>query len=150
MAFYWKDKKDQVSSGPKPFRTAAETLYQLFARRGHIPNLADQNSVSWTSFEMPLREMSPIPTPFDFTRFLASSITFMTHIQEIKVFFDDKCLACLTKTSGVANSLSIPKNLNNSSRLGVMTATGINKICTHTFLSTVKMFMRRVSHSNTG
>lgn len=74
---------------------------------------------------MTLREAVPIPGPFDFTRFLASSITFMAHLSEVSVFFNDKRLTKLTKTSGIPRELGLPKGLKNSSRLGIMNVDGI-------------------------
>lgn len=62
---------------------------------------------------MALREPGPMPVAFDFTRFLASSITFMRHLCEISVYFDDKHLVKLTKSTGVPRDLGIPKGLNN-------------------------------------
>jgi len=79
----------------------------------------------WTSFEMSLREAAPIPSPFDFTRFLASSITFMTHLSEVSVYFDDKRLARLTKSSGMSKELSLPKGLQSSSGMGIMNVKAI-------------------------
>jgi len=91
-------------------------------------------SDQWTSFEMTLREAAPIPGAFDFTRFVASSITFMTHLSEVSVYFDDKRLARLTKTSGVPGTLEIPKGLKRSSGLGIMNTTGIKstRLCLFT------------------
>ncbi|RDB24786.1 hypothetical protein Hypma_008085 [Hypsizygus marmoreus] len=106
MGFYWKDKKDQ-----------------LFARRGQLPE--DAASSTWTAFEMELREDAPIPVAFDFTRFLASSITFMTYLSEVSLFFDDKCLARLSKTAGIAKGLEIPTMLQSSSSSGIMTVKDI-------------------------
>ncbi|KAF8170185.1 hypothetical protein K438DRAFT_1909340 [Mycena galopus ATCC 62051] len=110
MGFYWKDNKDQ-----------------LFARRGSLPptTLEEPTNV-WTSFEMPLRQPVPAPVAFDFIRFLASSITFMQYLSEVSVYFDDKRLARLRKDSGVPKPLEIPKGLQNRSRLGTMTVTGVN------------------------
>ena len=51
----------------------------------------------WTTFQMTLREPGPIPPALDLTRFLASSITFMTHLSEVSVYFDDKRLVRLSK-----------------------------------------------------
>ena len=79
----------------------------------------------WTSFEMELREAAPIPGAFDFTRFVASSITFMTHLSEVSIYFDDKRLAKLTKAPGVPRALEIPKGLKRSSGMNIMNATGI-------------------------
>ncbi|KAI0670652.1 hypothetical protein C8Q78DRAFT_1037269 [Trametes maxima] len=105
MGFYWKDKKDQ-----------------LFARRGKLPDSPDN---SWTTFEMGLREPAPIPPPFDFTRFLASSITFMRHLLDVSVFLDDKRLSRLTKAPGAPKALSIPKGLKPSSPLNMMQVNGV-------------------------
>ena len=60
---------------------------------------------------MDLRERTPIPVAFDFTRFLVSSIVFMTHLREVSVFFDDKRLVHLTKDDGTSKQLSIPPGL---------------------------------------
>jgi hypothetical protein len=49
----------------------------------------------------------------------------MTHLSEVSVFFDDKRLVKLTKSSGVLRELEIPKGLQKSSRLGYMTVRGI-------------------------
>jgi hypothetical protein len=95
---------------------------QLFARRGH---LSDTDLTQWTSFEMVLREPAPIPAAFDFTRFLASSITFMVHLSDVSVFLDDKRLARLTKASGIPKAIDIPKGLQSSSRLEIMNVTGV-------------------------
>ncbi|KAF8070283.1 hypothetical protein FPV67DRAFT_1486835 [Lyophyllum atratum] len=103
MGFYWKDKKDQ-----------------LFARRGQLPG-SEENPSPWTTFEMVLREPVPIPIAFDFTRFLASSITFMTYLSEVSLFFNDKCLAHLKKTPGVPKTLALPPGLRSSSSSGIMT-----------------------------
>ncbi|KAI0781217.1 hypothetical protein BD413DRAFT_667167 [Trametes elegans] len=105
MGFYWKDKKDQ-----------------LFARRGKLP---DSDESLWTTFEMELREPAPIPPPFDFTRFLASSITFMRHLLDVSVFLDDKRLSRLTKTPGAPRVVGIPKGLKPSSPLNTMTVNSI-------------------------
>jgi len=74
---------------------------------------------------MALREAAPIPGAFDFTRFVASSITFMTHLSEVSIYFDDKRLAKLTKATGVPRTLEIPKGLKRSSASNIMNATGI-------------------------
>ncbi|RXW23364.1 hypothetical protein EST38_g2483 [Candolleomyces aberdarensis] len=112
MAFYWKDKKDQ-----------------LYARRGKLPPAPEANV--WTSFEMPLREPAPIPTPFDLIRFLTSSITFMTHLNRVSVFLDDKRLAKLEKTADAPRLLSVPKGLNPRTEGGMMTIANIRSTPVH-------------------
>ncbi|KAF9562769.1 hypothetical protein CPC08DRAFT_749290 [Agrocybe pediades] len=109
MAFYWKDKKDQ-----------------LFARRGMLSDEdGDPDIRKWTSFTMSLREPAPIPIAFDFTRFLTSSLTFMTYLREVSVYFDDKRLVKLRKVSGIPQDLGIPKGLKNRSPSGTMLVDGI-------------------------
>ncbi|CDO69004.1 hypothetical protein BN946_scf184834.g11 [Trametes cinnabarina] len=106
MGFYWKDKKDQ-----------------LYARRGNLPHSSED---PWTTFEMGLREPTPIPPPFDFTRFLASSITFMRHLLDVSVFLDGNRLSRLTKAPGIPKAVGIPKGLKPSSPLNTMQVAGIN------------------------
>ncbi|KAH9485292.1 hypothetical protein JR316_0002200 [Psilocybe cubensis] len=109
MGFYWKDKKDQ-----------------LFARRGELPESElDPAAREWTSFTMTLREATPMPIAFDFTRFLASSLTFMGHLREVCVYYDDKRLVKLNKASGLPHSLGIPKGLKSQSPSGIMTVDDI-------------------------
>jgi Protein of unknown function (DUF3684) len=92
-------------------------ISQLFARRGTLGAVTDN---VWTTFEMVLREPTPIPAAFDFTRFLVSSITFMAHLSEVSVFFDDKRLARLTKDTGIPKPVHIPRGLRTSSTQGLM------------------------------
>ncbi|KAF5386054.1 hypothetical protein D9615_002424 [Tricholomella constricta] len=114
MGFYWKDKKDQ-----------------LFARRGKLPNIEDTPTPSWTIFEMGLREPAPIPVAFDFTRFLASSITFMTNLSEVSFYLNDICLAHLKKTPGLPKELGVPPGLRRSSSSGIMTIKNIKSTPLH-------------------
>ncbi|KAI0701855.1 hypothetical protein BC835DRAFT_1435271 [Cytidiella melzeri] len=110
MGFYWKDKKDQ-----------------LFARRGKIPVASDRHEDDrWTTFAMPLRKPESLPTPFDFIRFLTSSITFMAHLSEVSVFLDGKRLARLSKGRGVAQSIGLRKGLRPETANGLMRVTDVS------------------------
>ncbi|KZT11459.1 uncharacterized protein LAESUDRAFT_720694 [Laetiporus sulphureus 93-53] len=100
MGFYWKDKKDQ-----------------LFARRGRLP---DTSNDGWTTFEMFLREPAPIPRAFDITRFLASSITFMSHLSEVSIYLDERRISRLSKVIGASKPITIPRGLKTSSPKGIM------------------------------
>jgi len=95
---------------------------ELFARRGNLPDKTDD---PWTTFEMDLREPTPIPAAFDFTRFLVSSITFMVHLREVSVYFDDKRLVHLTKDTGNPKQLTIPRSLRPTSTMGFMNVKGL-------------------------
>lgn len=68
-----------------------------------------------------------MPAAFDFTRFLVNSITFMSHLDEVSVFFDDKRLARLTKASGSPDNVPLLRGLNGHSPQGIMNVKGIQK-----------------------
>ncbi|KIP09762.1 hypothetical protein PHLGIDRAFT_102310 [Phlebiopsis gigantea 11061_1 CR5-6] len=106
MGFYWKGGKDQ-----------------LFARRGKLP---EAERSEWTAFTMPLREPVPLLTPFDFIRFLASSITFMARLSEVSVFFDGKRLANLKKDRGIPRPLALRKGLKPATAKGTMKVASVS------------------------
>jgi hypothetical protein len=122
MKFYWKDKKDQVSHFYTPCLNVMLTkLSQLYARRGSVGDAAD----GWTTFQMTLREPGPMPPAFDFTRYLVSSIAFMTHLFEVSVYFDDKRLVKLSKDCGVSKEVPVLKGLKGTSPQGMMNVKSI-------------------------
>jgi hypothetical protein len=84
---------------------ANNTLPQLYARRGTLPASIDDVVDPWTTFQMTLREPSPMPPALDLTRFLVSSITFMTHLSEVSMYFDDTRLVRLSKDCGASKEV---------------------------------------------
>jgi hypothetical protein len=66
-----------------------------------------------------------MPPAFDLTRFLSSSIVFMTHLSEVSVYFDNKRLTRLTKMSGAPREIGIPKGLQALSPGRLMTVKGV-------------------------
>ena len=78
---------------------------------------------------MDLREPAPIPVAFEFTRFLASSITLMAHLREVSVYFDDKRLVHLTKDAATPKQLAIPHGLSPTSPMGFMNVKGLKSTC---------------------
>ncbi|KAH8828511.1 hypothetical protein DL96DRAFT_1603553 [Flagelloscypha sp. PMI_526] len=108
MCFYWKDGQDQ-----------------LFVRRGKDVEYSPDATEQWTTFDMPLRDPSTIPVPFDFARFLASSITFMTHLNEVSVFVDDYRIIKLSRTVDVPKSVPMPAMLKTVSTNGYMKGVGL-------------------------
>jgi hypothetical protein len=126
MNFYWKDKKDQVIYVSIPYLNLTPTkLLQLYVRRGTEPASVDNMVDPWTTFQMTLREPGPIPAALDFTRFLASSITFMTHLSEVSVYFDDKRLVRLSKNRGMSKEMPILNGLKGTSPEGMMNVKAI-------------------------
>lgn len=77
---------------------------------------------------MLLREPAPIPPAFDLTRFLTSSITFMTYLQEISVYFNDYCLLKLKKAVGIHQSHQIPRGLSLTSPNKYMSVVSLREI----------------------
>jgi hypothetical protein len=120
MGFYWRNGGDQ-----------------LFARRGDLPPNPNpstpSDSAEWTSFEMPLREAAPLPgLPVDMARFLATSLTFMTHLRNVSMYFDGRCLAMVEKEVGAPRNVQIPRGLKGSTPGGMMTTTGVTSTCEYT------------------
>jgi Protein of unknown function (DUF3684) len=74
---------------------------------------------------MTLREPGPIPPAFDFTRFLVSSITFMTHLSQVSVYFDNKQLVRLSKQGGTPMQVPMLKGLKSTSPESMMNVTSI-------------------------
>ncbi|KAL1743141.1 hypothetical protein HDZ31DRAFT_41634 [Schizophyllum fasciatum] len=103
---------------------------QLLARRGET-EATDEEDEKWTSFEMPLREAGPIPVAFDFTRFLASSITFMTTLSEISVYLDGRRLVRLTKGNGVPKPLTFPRYMTTRGPARIMSAKQLRSTSVH-------------------
>jgi hypothetical protein len=121
MNFYWKDKKNQVSYICTPHLDTLPTILpQLYVRRGTIPASVNDMVDPWSTFQMTLRDPSPIPPVLDLTRFLASSITFMTHLSEVSVYFDDKRLVRLSKDCGMPKELPMLEGLSGTSPEGMM------------------------------
>jgi hypothetical protein len=126
MNFYWKGKKNKVSYICTSHLDLVPTILpQLYARRGTIPASVDDTVDPWTTFQMTLREPGSIPPAFDLTRFLVSSITFMTHLPEVSVYFDDKRLAKLSKDCGMSKEVPMPKGLKGTSPEGMMNVKSI-------------------------
>ncbi|KAI9569150.1 hypothetical protein HD554DRAFT_2093508, partial [Boletus coccyginus] len=63
---------------------------------------------------MTLREACPIPPAFDFMRFLALSSTFMVHLDDIAVYFDEYRIGHIKKSPGVGKAVDLPKGLKRS------------------------------------
>ena len=126
MNFYWRGEKDQVSCACTPdLDLIPTTSFQLRVRHGSIPASVEGVVDPWTTFHITLREPGPIPAALNFTRFLASSITFMTHLSEVSVYFDNKQLVRLSKYRGVAKKVPMLRGLKGTSPKGMMNVKSI-------------------------
>ena len=95
---------------------ANRVLSQLYVRRGTAGDADD----AWTTFQMTLREPGPMPPAFNFTRFLVSSIAFMTHLSEVSVYFDDRRLVKLSKNRGISKEVPMLEEFKSVSPKGTM------------------------------
>ena len=128
MNFYWKDKKDQVCHVFTRYLNLVPTILlylQLYVRRGTMPAPVDDVVDLWTTFQMTLREPGPIPSAFDLTQFLVSSIRFMTHLSEVSIYLDDKRLVRLSKDCGASKEVAMLQGLEGTSPEGMMNVKSI-------------------------
>lgn len=86
-----------------------------------------------------------MPSAFDLTRFISSSIVFMSRLSEVSIHFDNKCLARLTRASGIPKELGIPKGLNNASPRKTMKVKGLTLVRKYTHL--LFYFIQVVDHA---
>lgn len=106
-----------VLSGPSimGFNWSTKNPDQLVTRRGTNPSPSE-----WTSFVMDVRSPSPMPPPFEFSRFLATSLAFTTQIKSISLYFDDFLMCKLEKKLSPPLILSTPSNLTLSTLSSMM------------------------------
>ena len=130
MGFYWKDGKDQVWLDLLPKEEIPNRSIQLFVRRGDykLGDIMTEGNLSpWTSFEMDLRDPRPLPgSPVDIARFLATSITFMTHIKDVSLYIDHHRLVHLAKESDPSQRISISPLLQTATPSGLLSVKGIS------------------------
>ena len=70
---------------------------------------------------MGLWEAAPMPSTFDFIRFLTLRITLMTHLNKVTVWLDGKRLANLVKDKDLPKELPVPSGFRHRSEAGMMT-----------------------------
>ncbi|KAA1076386.1 hypothetical protein PGT21_005519 [Puccinia graminis f. sp. tritici] len=106
-----------VLSGPSimGFNWSTKNPDQLVTRRGINPSPSE-----WTSFIMDVRSPSPMPPPFEFSRFLATSLAFTTQIRSVSLYFDDHLMCKLDKKLAPPQILSTPSNITLSTSSSMM------------------------------
>ncbi|KAG2358885.1 hypothetical protein BDR07DRAFT_1416380 [Suillus spraguei] len=90
----------------------------------------DRNKPEWTVvIEMELKQESPVPRIFELTRYLVTSVTFLAHIQSVRIFLDGTELSYLTKTRNEASQLiPISKHMGRKSCGGTMNIDSVELI----------------------
>ncbi|KAG1788867.1 histidine kinase-like ATPase, partial [Suillus plorans] len=84
----------------------------------------------WTSIEMQLKEdmQVPVPKPFDLARFLATTMTFMSCVENTHVFFNDKIFMKIAKSRQVPSSIRVPKDMIPRSKEDTMHIKGLSVV----------------------
>ncbi|KAG1825278.1 hypothetical protein EV424DRAFT_1392999 [Suillus variegatus] len=76
----------------------------------------------WTVIEMELKQESTIPRIFELTRFLVTSLTFLTRVEHVGIFLDNTELSRLTKKRSQASQpIAISPHMIKKSPDGTMT-----------------------------
>ena len=94
----------------------------LFTRRAHAPaQAASSTGVPWTTFLMALREPTPFPeSPLALCQFLATSLTFTSHVRSVGLYLDDQLLCHLDKHVGAPEPLVPSRHLRATSPEKIM------------------------------
>ena len=69
-----------------------------------------------------------MPEAIDFMRFLATSITFMVHLKDVRVVLDGRCIGRISKFPGLVESVDLPIEFKHSSPSKMM---AVNKLERH-------------------
>ena len=69
-----------------------------------------------------------MPEAIDFMRFLATSITFMVHLKDVRVVLDGHCIGRISKFPGLVESVDLPIEFKHSSPSKMMV---VNKLKRH-------------------
>ncbi|KAL4402869.1 hypothetical protein ACI68E_000644 [Malassezia pachydermatis] len=85
----------------------------LFTRRAASPmSDVSSNGAPWTTFLMALREPTPFPeSPLALSQFLATSLTFTSHVRSVALYLDDTMLCRITKDVGAPVPLTPSRHL---------------------------------------
>ncbi|KNE70311.1 peptidyl-prolyl cis-trans isomerase A1 [Allomyces macrogynus ATCC 38327] len=99
---------------------------QLFAKKATLPEPADAEDRKWTRFIMKLREPMELPRLNDFSRFLATSLSFTDHLLTIDAVFAGQRVISITKTSTPDLPLDIPVSIQPASPKGLFEMTSVD------------------------
>ena len=77
--------------------------------------MSDSETDRWaTTIELPLREPGLISKTMDLIRFLATSITFMVHLTNVRVFLDGHRIGSIEKSSVGSECITLPQEIKKS------------------------------------
>ena len=120
MTFEW-DPENQVCSEIPRFKELRCQLNRRQLRFSCFP--LDSGGTSdppetdhWsTTVELPLRKACSMPPILGLMQFLASSITFMVHVTNVRVFLDSRPIGNVEKSSVEPQPVELPKGIKESS-----------------------------------
>jgi hypothetical protein len=98
---------NQVYYAVQQFLSFIHIFFQLYT----LDNTCADSE--WTSIEMDLKKdmQGLVPKPFDLARFLSATMTFMSSVKTISVFFDGWAFLKLTKSRGLPDDIAPPSDM---------------------------------------
>ncbi|KAG1718293.1 hypothetical protein EDB19DRAFT_952071 [Suillus lakei] len=83
---------------------------------------------AWNSIEMELKEdmQVPVPKPFKLARFLAATMTFMSSVKNVCVYFDSRAFMKITKSRQAPSPIRVPRDMLPRSKEGTMNIEGLS------------------------
>jgi hypothetical protein len=70
----------------------------------------------------------PVPKPFDLARFLASTMTFMSNVKTLSVFFDGRAFLELAKSRNAPDNIALPNDMHPTSAEGTMRISTVSAV----------------------
>ena len=125
IRFEW-DAENQVCIEIPRFKELECQLNRRQLCFGHLPlpsrGTSDPSETDhWTTtVELPLREACSMPPILGLMQFLASSITFMGHVTNVRVFLDSRPIGNVEKSSVESQTIGLPKGIKESSNQEVI------------------------------
>ncbi|KAG8216244.1 hypothetical protein J3R82DRAFT_8285 [Butyriboletus roseoflavus] len=99
---------------------------------------ADCPMDSWTSIELELRKPEPLPMLTDLTRFLVSSVAFLTHIDTFVVHLDSERVLHVEKQAESPVGIPIPEHLKPTTPQEALTVESIQRTVQRITINTVE------------
>ncbi|KAI9138940.1 hypothetical protein BKA69DRAFT_1126967 [Paraphysoderma sedebokerense] len=93
---------------------------QLFSMKAVVPENVSAEERLWTTFYMDLREPMKLPDRDDFSKFIATSLSFTEFLCTVKVFYNDELVISLSKKSSPFRDMPIPAYIERSSPNNVL------------------------------
>ncbi|KIK80619.1 hypothetical protein PAXRUDRAFT_15687 [Paxillus rubicundulus Ve08.2h10] len=86
-------------------------------------------ATKWTMIEMEVNAgQLPMPKPFDLSRFLCTSVTFLANVEKATILFNGRCLSEIIKSRCEAKIINLPKDLKAKRDVGFLHVESVQMI----------------------